>query len=476
MNQNHHPLYQELCGILGKDYVRDGKMSLITYAKDMSSNPAVMSGVVVRPKSTEEISEIVKLANRSNCPIILRGGGESANGVTKGVPNRNIVIDMGRMQNVTDIDIENQRVEFQGGIRPYLLDEALKPYGYFAHTVMGPYHTDSMAGLVSGVQGAGYPKDMSSAGLNWHHILGLKVVLPTGEIITTGAGHDSNFMRDRIYYREASSPDFTGLFLSGGGSLGIITEITMRIYKLPKVRDCFGYCFDQLDDAWNVMLELSSDTPTAYTNLYLSDTDAIKKFGTTVDANYAIFFAIDSDSEEDKNIRKAKIVAACEKNKGVLGDDKVTFFATHGMAGSCMICREASSDVCPFLSTESLYPRKGAKEILLGMDDIFNNEKELVKEVRASRVFYVMPIANYILMGFTLHWDETINGAGERMLPLWKKEAEWLNWNGSCSAYTQGNNSNVIAEMWTPAYHNLMKAIKTTLDPNNILCPGLWNL
>lgn len=476
MNQNHHSLYQELCGIVGKDYVRDGKMSLLTYAKDMSSNPAVMSGVVVRPGTTEEISEIVKLANRTGCPIILRGGGESANGVTKGVPNKNIVIDMGRMQKVTDIDIPNQRVEFEGGIRPYQLDEALKPYGYFAHTVMGPYHTDSMAGLISGVQGAGYPKDMSSAGLNWHHILGLKVVLPTGEIITTGAGHDSNFMRDAIYYREASSPDFTGLFLSGGGSFGIITEITMRIYKLPAERECFGYCFDKLDEAWNTMIKLSSDTPTPYTNLYLSDTAAMQKFDTIVPGNYAIYFAIDSDSKEDIAVRKKKIVAACEENNGTLGDDNVTFFATHGMAGSCKICREASSQVCPFLSTEALSPRTGSKEILLGMDEIFNAEPELIKEVRGSRVFYVMPIANYILMGFTLHWDEAIAGAGEKMLPLWRKEAEWLNQNGTCSAYTQGNNSNVIAEMWTPAYYNLMKTLKTTLDPNNIMCPGLWNM
>ena len=133
----------------------------------MSSNPPVISGVIVRPSSTEEVSEIVKLANRTGYPIILRGGGESANGVTSGSPTRNIVIDTGRMDQVFDIDPANGRVCFGAGIRPSMLDAALKPYGYFAHTVLGPYYTDSMGGLLSGVSGGGYPRDMASSGLLW---------------------------------------------------------------------------------------------------------------------------------------------------------------------------------------------------------------------------------------------------------------------------------------------------------------------
>ena len=62
------------------------------------------------------------------------------------------------------------------------------------------------------------------------------------------------------------------------------------------------------------------------------------------------------------------------------------------------------------------------------------------------------------------------------MLEVWRKTADLANQEGTCSAYTQGNNSNKIAEMWTPAYYNLMKGLKTMLDPNNIMCPGLWNL
>lgn len=476
MSKKHHFLYDYLTGIVGEQYVKDDKLSLIAYAKDMSSNPAVQPGVIVRPGSTEEIAEIVKLANRTGCPISLRGGGESANGVTKGVPKQNIVIDMGRLCNVPLIDIENQRVTFEAGIRPYQLDKALEPYGYFCHTVMGPYHTDSMGGLISGVSGAGYPKDMQSAGLNWHHILGFKVVLPTGEIITTGAGHDSNYMRKDIEYRAASSPDLTGLFMSNGGAFGILTEITMRIYKLPAVREGFCYLYDNQEDCWAAMYELSADCPTAYTQLYMSDTASMISFGINCTKNWCNMFSIEGSDQEDVDLRIKRIKEVSEKHNGVMGDPQINFFAQHGFTGTSTLVRESSSMVCPFLSLESLNQRTKALETLDLMDREFLSDTDNLKKYRCGRNYYFMPIENFILMGLTFHWDDTVPGAGEYALKRWRDIAEVLNMQGSCSAYTQGNNSAVIAEMWTPAYRDLMKKLKTMLDPNNILCPGLWNL
>ena len=476
MSKMHHPLYEYVGGIVGEEYVKDDKLSLITYAKDMSSNPAVLPGMVVRPGSTEEIAEIVKLANRFKCPVTLRGGGESANGVTKGVPKQNIVLDMGRLCKVPLIDVENQRVTFEAGIRPYQLDEALKPYGYFCHTVMGPYHTDSMGGLISGVQGAGYPKDMQSAGLNWHHILGFKVVLPTGEVITTGAGHDSNYMRDSIQYRAASSPDLTGLFMSGGGAFGIITEFSMRIYKLPKERVGFTYLFNSQEEAWDAMYELSAEVPTPYTQLYMSDTNSLKMFGIAVTQPWCSFISVESQFKEDLDLRVAHIKEVSERHGGVMGSPQVNYFAMYGFTGTSQFVRESSSMVCPFLSLESLNPRTEAKELMNKMDQQFLSDPENLRKYHCGRNYYFMPIENFILMGLTFHWDDTVPGSGEYALKRWREIAETLNKAGSCSAYTQGNNSNVIAEMWTPAYRNLMKSLKTMLDPNNILCPGLWNL
>lgn len=476
MSKNHHSLYQELSGIVGEKYVRDDEMSLVTYAKDMSPHPAGKPGIIVRPKDTEEIALIVKLANRTGCPITIRGGGQSANGVTKGVPTQNIVIDMGRLNKVTDIDPVNQRVAFGGGCRPYEVDEALEPYGYFIHTVLGPYYTDSMAGLISGVSGAGYPKDMGSAGLVWQYILGLKVVLPNGEIITTGAGPDSNYMRDRIYYREASCPDLTGLFCSGGGTFGIITEITMRMFKLPTARRYFSYCFDDADSCWDCHFELSDIYPTPYTQIWLTDRAACNNFGCNPPKNDVILFSIETDNEDDANVRMKRIQETCERYGGVLGDEATNNYAAWGMTGSAQVVRNASSQVCPFLSVESLYQRSGAREMLNKIVEAFESEPELNAKYGITGELYSCPIENLVLMGYTIHWDDTFPGAGEYAIKAWERMADCLNKNGSCSTYTQGNNSNYIARMWSPSMAEFMKNMKKMLDPNNILCPGLWNL
>ena len=474
--KQHHPLYEALGGIVGQAFVKDDKQSLVTYSKDMSSNPPVMSGVIVRPSTTEEVSEIVKLANRTGYPIILRGGGESANGVTTGSPTRNIVIDTGRMDQVFDIDIANGRVCFGAGVRPSMLDAALKPYGYFAHTVLGPYYTDSMGGLLSGVSGGGYPRDMASAGLLWRHLIGFKVVLPTGEIVTTGAGPDSNRNRDKIYYREASSPDLTGLFMSAGGAFGIITEITEMIYKIATVTKSFSFSFETLKDCWDAQDELSKHAPTLHTQLMVQDMMTMKKFGVQASGAFCMLLTVDGDCEEDVDLRIKRITEICMK-KGQPGDAKTNWFATYGMAGTADLCRDTCSQVCPFLSWECLYPRTGSMELGLKLAAVMDkHDEETLKKYGADKVFYSVPVSNYILVGVTMHWNDEVPGAGEYMLGIWKEGAELLNKEGTCSAYTQGNNSKVISKMWSPQYYNLMKTLKTALDPNNIMCPGLWNL
>jgi hypothetical protein len=98
------------------------------------------------------------------------------------------------------------------------------------------------------------------------------------------------------------------------------------------------------------------------------------------------------------------------------------------------------------------------------------------KKYKPHVVFYTIPIDNFVLLGMTLHWDTTVEGSGQYMLDMWNEGAHLLNEKGSCTAYTQGINSKVIAEKWSPTYFNYKKNMKKMLDPNNSRCPGLGNL
>lgn len=474
--REHHPLYHALCAILGSDYVRDDAQTLAAYAKDVSPHPGVKHGVVVRPGSTKEVSEVMKLANREKCPVVVRGGGNGVQGVTRGIPSQNIVIDTGRMNQVTEIDLINSRVEFGAGIKPVDLDKALAPYGYFAHTVLGPYFADSMGGLIAGVQGGGYPKDLATSGLNWRNILGLTVVLPTGKILHTGAGPDNNIMRDKTYYREAPGPDILGLFIGNGGIYGIITEVTLRIYKKPKIVQPFGFIFNTLDEGWGAMLDLAEDTPCPHSEAFLTTADVARRFGSQIEGDYCLLLSVQSDDQRDVDIRMEKIHEICAKHNGTYGDAGCQLFASMGMTGSAKIVRETSANSCPFTSIESIYPREGALEMLKKMEEQFHAEPDKLAQYGAGRVLYAIPIANFVMMGLTLHWDDNIPGASEYILELQRRGATLINRAGSSITYMQGKATSYIADMWSPTYYNFIKGIKDLLDPNDILQPGLWNL
>ena len=83
-----HTLYSSLCEIVGRKYVADSEFAVWAYAKDSSAFPARVPGIVVRPGSTEEVSQIVRLANREKVPVIPRGGGCQYGGGRPGSPER----------------------------------------------------------------------------------------------------------------------------------------------------------------------------------------------------------------------------------------------------------------------------------------------------------------------------------------------------------------------------------------------------
>ncbi|TZE82522.1 FAD-binding oxidoreductase [Calorimonas adulescens] len=471
--RKHHPLYEAIGAIVGSKYVTDEDFALIPYSRDVSAFAPVKPGIVVRPGSTEEVSEIVKLANRTGFPVTLKGGGQSAGGITKGEPARNIVLDLGRLDKVFDIDVENQKVTYGAGIRPSMLDDALRDYGYFVHSVIGPYFTASMGGILSGVNGGGVNV---SGGYNWRHILGLKVVLPTGEIITTGAGPDTNVNRTGIDYREATAPDLTNLFLSSGGAFGIITEVTQLMYPIPKISKSGSFLFSTMEDVWNVQLELSKTTPPLYSGIIMHDMPTMAKFGVRGVEGYGLFFSVQGNNQEDVDLRLKGIEKICLDGKGQPGTPEMVFYGAHGCTGTAEIVHEACSNSCPFMTWELAYPRKGSLEFCKKLLYVFDKHEEENAKYGASRVFYSFPIANAMLIGVTLHWNDAVPGAGDYVRKVWKEGVDFILKEGTSVCYAQGSNSNLVSSVWSPAFSKFIGGIKKTLDPNNILCPGLWNL
>lgn len=225
---------QELEGIVGASRMSTKTADLYVYGFDASihhKNP----DVVVRPATAQQVSEIVKLANRTRTPIIPRGAGTAMCGHT--VPLKGgIIVDLTQMNRIKEIRIEDLYCVVEPGVIYDKLNAELGKKGYWFPTTPGSGEACTIGGMVatnaSGMRAIKY-------GATRDYVLGLEVVLPTGEIIHTGTRtlkNSSGYQLDR-------------LMVGSEGTLGIITEINLRVTIKPKASGMTVAAFSSLYDA-----------------------------------------------------------------------------------------------------------------------------------------------------------------------------------------------------------------------------------
>jgi len=178
----------------------------------------------VFPGSTSEVARVVRLLASSGVPFGPRGAGTGlssgaiAVGCEKGL--RSVTIEMARLNRILEIDYANRRAILQPGVINIRLSQAVAAEGYY----YAPDPSSQTACTIGGnvAENAGGPHCLKY-GMTTNHILGVEVVLPTGELITLGGdGADS------IGY------DLLGTFVGSEGTLGIVTKITVRLTRIPQ--------------------------------------------------------------------------------------------------------------------------------------------------------------------------------------------------------------------------------------------------
>ncbi|HMF33867.1 MAG TPA: FAD-binding oxidoreductase [Candidatus Lokiarchaeia archaeon] len=242
---------EDVAQIIGVEDVATDEFSLIAYSRDawpyklLEVKIGIMGprpNAVVWPHSTSEVAEILKLANKYAIPIIPFGGGASVSGGIVVDPRRGgVILDVKKMDQVLAVDEESMTVTVQPGILGYTLEEYLNKRNLSSCHLPSSDYTSTVGGFLAsrsaGALSSKYGKieDMCEA---------LEVVVPTGEVVRT-----------RKVPRSATGPDFKQLFIGSEGTLGVITEATLRIWPQPEDRRFDSYLFANLKDAITAVRE-----------------------------------------------------------------------------------------------------------------------------------------------------------------------------------------------------------------------------
>ena len=209
----------ELQRIVGQDWIITQREQMESYLRDetvLAERPAAADNVVVvKPASTEEISSVLKLANRERTPVYPRGGGTGL--VAGAVPTQDgIVLSLERLDRVEEVDKENLMVVVQAGATLADLLKAVE-----AEDLLFPPHPGDEGAQVGGMVAcnAGGTRALKY-GVVRNYVKGLEVVLPTGEILNMGGK----------LLKNNTGLDLMHLLIDSEGILGIITKVIFRLY------------------------------------------------------------------------------------------------------------------------------------------------------------------------------------------------------------------------------------------------------
>lgn len=214
--RNWKPIIKELEAALGSKNVIQRREELITYECDGLASYRERPALAVLPRTTEQVAAAVKICNKYNIPFIARGSGTGLSGGALPVESCVLIV-TSMMRQILNIDLENQRVVVQPGVINSWVTQTVSGAGFYYAPDPSSQIICSIGGNVAENSGGVH---CLKYGVTTNHVLGLKVVTSTGDIVDLGG-----------QIPEMPGYDLTGVFVGSEGTLGIATEITLRILK-----------------------------------------------------------------------------------------------------------------------------------------------------------------------------------------------------------------------------------------------------
>ncbi len=498
---------RKLKQIFGKENVSTDETDKISYSKDMLPagllairrlEPPPPPDVIVWAHKTEQICELLQLANSQGFPVIPYGAGSGVCGGTFPLSG-GVILDMKRMDKIIELDDNSLTAKIQAGIVGQILEMELNRRGYTLGHFPSSIYCSTLGGwLVTRSAGQlstkyGKIEDM---------VMGLQVVLPSGQVIATKA-----------VPRSATGPNLTQLFVGSEGLLGVVTEAIMRICPYPQAIRYCAYLFPDVPSGCEaIRLILRSGAKPAVVRLYDElDTMLVGSGKADDEGDSLIKRLIGSYIKENVPAGVLKAVVnhftVVEKLSKAL---KAQCLLILGMEGSEELVEAESSivqRVCKEAGGKDLGEKPGLNweksryNVSYRMSTVFDSGAfvdtievaitwdrltELyfaVREALVPHCFIMAHFSHAYPEGCSIYF--TFVGAADddkqsekKYFEIWDKALNAVLSVGGTISHHHG--IGWLKGKYMPAEHGdafeVLRAIKSTLDPNNILNPGKLGL
>ena len=456
----------DLCRLLGRERVSWTEEALATHARDtwflsvLRAERGILvdrPACVVTPEDTAEVAAVLAYASRERVPVVPFGGGSGVCGGVLPGPGT-LVIDLRRMDRLLELNETALSARVQAGMIGSVLEEGLNARGYSMGNFPQSIELSTVGGWVA-TRAAG--QFSTRYGSTEDILLGLEVVLPDGRIA-----------RVKATPRRSAGPDLRHLFLGSEGTLGVVTEVTFRVFPLPESRKMLCYAFADFDsglEAIRTVLRAGWKPPVL--RLY-DGAETARHFGQWANDDACFLLVLSEGPVALTAVEAEACHGACTAMGGTaVGEQPVQHWL-------------AERNHVP--SFES-FIHKGfvldTIEVAAGWDHIHDLYREVVAAVRTVADVLVVsghsshsyPQGTNIYFTFVARPQDAAN-AEATYLACWEQTMQATLRCGGSIAHHHGIGR--VRSRWMAAEHgeeglSVLRAIKGALDPHGIMNPGV---
>ncbi len=445
--------------LLGEHRVLDDEMDRLLYSYD-ATRIKVLPELVVIPETKEEVQKLVKICYEEGVPVTPRGAGSGYTGGSLPVKG-GVVVSFEKMDKIIEIDEDNAVAKVQPGVITYRLQQAVEKKGLFYPPDPASYKFCTLGGNVA--ENAGGPRCVKY-GVTREYVMELETVIHTGEFIHTG----------RPTLKDVAGYDITRLLIGSEGTLGLFTEITLKLIPKPKAAKTVKAVFQDISAVGKTVKDIfkAGISPSALEfmdKLAINAVEDFGHFGLPRDAEVLLLIEVDGHpvALEDEIKEVARI---CENNGA-----QVEIAQTVAEANKLWEARRALSPAVSKLgrvkiNEDIVFPRSYLPEALPKLREI--GKKYNLKMVNFGHIGDGNVHANFMISGLDQDELKRVEKAVEEVFDL------AIGYGGSITGeHGVGiTKASFMKKQFRPEEIDIMRGIKKVFDPKNLINPGKMGL